>query len=93
MSKFECRTQVAQAAIRRRTEKCPTLNRGARTMCYLWRRLSGIGGLHMPKTMRSSLIVRTTIDEETEMTRMTNPPHPGKILADTVLQKKMVGSV
>jgi hypothetical protein len=47
----------------------------------------------MPKTMRSSLVVRTTIDEETEMTRMTNPPHPGKILADTVLKKKMVGSV
>jgi addiction module HigA family antidote len=45
----------------------------------------------MPKTMRSSLIVRTTIDEETEMTRMTNPPHPGKILADTVLQKKNGG--
>ena len=37
--------------------------------------------------MRSSLIVMTNIEEGTELSRMSNPPHPGKILADTVLRE------
>jgi addiction module HigA family antidote len=37
--------------------------------------------------MRSSLIMMTTIEEGTELSRMSNPPHPGKILADTVLRE------
>jgi addiction module HigA family antidote len=37
--------------------------------------------------MRSSLIMRTTIEEGTEMSKMFNPPHPGEILADTVLRE------
>ena len=36
--------------------------------------------------MRSSLIMKTTI-EELIMSRMFNPPHPGEILADTVLRE------
>jgi addiction module HigA family antidote len=37
--------------------------------------------------MRSSLIMRITTEEETEMSKMFNPPHPGEILADTVLRE------
>jgi addiction module HigA family antidote len=33
------------------------------------------------------LIMKATIDEGTEMSRMFNPPHPGKIPADTVLRE------
>jgi hypothetical protein len=37
--------------------------------------------------MRSSLITKTTIEEGIYMSKMYNPPHPGEILADTVLRE------
>jgi addiction module HigA family antidote len=37
--------------------------------------------------MQSSLITKTTIEEGTYMSKMYNPPHPGEILADTVLRE------
>jgi antitoxin HigA-1 len=31
--------------------------------------------------------MKTTIEKGTEMSRMFNPPHPGEVLADTVLRE------
>ncbi len=37
--------------------------------------------------MPCSSTIATITDGETHMTRMHNPPHPGEVLADTVLRK------
>src|SRR6202047_1907378 len=47
-----------------------------------------IGGSHMPSktAMRSWWITNIIIEEKLTMSAMYKPPHPGEILADTVLR-------